>query len=244
MLASQLLVTAEVAAIALLAVGVRRAKRRLPAAGVELDLPERTHSLLTQSGMPARIAAIVATEFSILYYAVAAWRRPPFVPPRAGAFSYHKRNGLLGILYAILGAALVELTALEVLLRARHPVAANVFLVVDAFAVLWIVGFARAIQLRPILITPDSLLVRGGMQWSLSVPRSAVESFVVGRVRAPDKRTPGYVRATMGQPNVLVTLTGSVVAMGAYGTTRTVTRVGFAVDDPNTFSLALAGTAA
>jgi hypothetical protein len=44
----------------------------------------------------------------------------------------------------------------------------------------------------------------------------------------------------MGQPNVLIALTQPLVATGAYGTTRTVTRVGFAVDDPSTFSLALA----
>jgi hypothetical protein len=155
------------------------ARRRLAAAGVELDLSERTHTVLARSAMPARIAGIVATEFSILYQALAAWRRPAFAPAQSRAFSYHRENGLLGILYAILGSAIVELAALEFLLRARHHVAANVFLC-----------------------------------------------------------------ATMGQTNVLATLTGPLVAVGAYGTTRTVTRVGSSVDDPNTFSLALAATAA
>ncbi|HVE33881.1 MAG TPA: hypothetical protein VNC18_09995, partial [Gemmatimonadaceae bacterium] len=50
--------------------------------------------------------------------------------------------------------------------------------------------------------------------------------------------TPG--RAMMRQPNVPITLTQPLVATGAYGTTRTVTEVGFAGDDPSTFSLALA----
>jgi len=143
-------------------------------------------------------------------------------------------------LYTVLATAVIELAALEFLLRALHPVAANIFLVVDALAVLWILGYARAVRLRPILITDDALLIRGGIQWSLDVPRSAIETADVGKVKAPGKRTPGYLRATMGQPNVLITLTQPVVATGAYGTTRTVTRVGFAVDDPSTFSLALA----
>jgi len=143
-------------------------------------------------------------------------------------------------LYTVLATAVIELVALEFLLRALHPVAANVFLVVDAFAVLWILGYARAVQLRPILVTGDALLIRGGLRWSVDVPRSAIEAVDVGRVKAPDKRTPGYLRATTGQPNVLLTLTAPLVATGAYGETRTVTRVGFSVDDPNTFSLALA----
>jgi hypothetical protein len=233
-------VPAEVAVIGLIVIGVRRARRRLAEAGVELDVPERIHAVLAPSAVPRRIAAVVATESSILYYALAAWRRAPFVPARSRAFSYHKKNGLLAILYAVLATAVIELAALELLLRARHHLAANVFLVVDAFAVLWIIGYARAIQLRPILVTDDALQVRGGMQWALDVPRSAIETVNVGRVKAPGKRAPGYLRATMGQPNVLITLRQPLVAMGAYGTTRTVTRVGFSVDDPNTFSLALA----
>jgi hypothetical protein len=235
---------AEIAAVGLIAYGVRRARRRLAAAGVATDLPERIHAVLAQSGIPARAAGIVATEFSILYYALAAWRRDPFAPPPARAFSYHKRNGLLATLYAVLAVAVIELAALELLLRARHHVAANIFLIFDALAVLWILGYARAVQLRPILVTGDAVLVRGGMHWSINLPRSAIETVAVGRVSTPNKRTTGYLRATMGQPNVLLTLTHPIVATGAYGTTRTVTRVGFSVDDPNAFSLALGPTPA
>jgi hypothetical protein len=237
-------IPAEIAVLGLIALGVRRARRRLAEAGVELDLPERIRALLSQPGVPDRITGIVATEFSILYYALAAWRRAPFVPTHARAFSYHRKNALLAILYTLLATAIIELAALDLLLRARHHVAANVFLVVDAFAVLWILGFARAVQLRPILVTDDGLLIRGGVQWSLDVTRSAIETVAIGRVKVPGKRTPGYLRATMGQPNVLITLKHSLVATGAYGTTRTVTRVGFCVDDPNAFSLALAPASA
>jgi len=126
----------------------------------------------------------------------------------------------------------------------HHRVAANVFLVIDAFTVLWILGWARAVQLRPIVVTDDALLVRGGMQWSLDVTRAAIDTVAIGRAKAPGRRTPGYLRATMGQPNVLIALTHPLVATGAHGTTRTVTRVGFCVDDPNSFSLALEPTSA
>jgi hypothetical protein len=59
-------------------------------------------------------------------------------------------------------------------------VVANVFLISGAFAVLWILEFARTVQLRPNLVTADALLVRGGMQWALDVPRSTIESVVPG----------------------------------------------------------------
>jgi hypothetical protein len=94
-------VVAEVAAIAAIIFGTRRVRQALGGAGKELDIPERIHEAVAQSGMPARVASIVATEFSILYYALAVWRRNPFVPAHAHAFSYHRRSGLVAILYTI-----------------------------------------------------------------------------------------------------------------------------------------------
>ena len=77
---------------------------------------------------------VIATEFSILYYA----------PPRGVAIRLFQRdfvpshtiekNGLLAILYTVLATAAIELAALESLLRALHHVAASLLLVCDAFA--------------------------------------------------------------------------------------------------------------
>ena len=44
---------------------------------------------------------------SIFYYALASWRRKPFVPSGATGFSYHKKNGYAGILYTLARMSLV-----------------------------------------------------------------------------------------------------------------------------------------
>lgn len=79
----------------------------------------------TPPSVPGQVTGVVAAEFSILYYATAAWRRVPVAPARARTFSYHRKDGLLAILYAILATAVIELAALELLLRPHH-LAANV----------------------------------------------------------------------------------------------------------------------
>jgi hypothetical protein len=89
-----------------------------------------------------RNAGVVATEFSILYYALAVWRRKPFAPARARASSNHRKNGLLALLYTVLATAVIDPHWNS--FSALHLVAAHIFLVVDAFAVLWILGYARA----------------------------------------------------------------------------------------------------
>src|SRR5205814_896088 len=149
--------------------GVRTTNRRLTIAGTQLDVPERIRAALGTTAA-SRMADVVTMEGAIFYYALASWRRKPFAPDGALAFSYHKKNGYAGILYTLARMSLVEAVALDFVIRTRAPHAANVFLAVDLFAAFWLIGFARAVQLRPILLTPNTLHVRMGLQWSLDVP--------------------------------------------------------------------------
>jgi hypothetical protein len=112
-------------------------------------------------------------------------------------------------------------------------------LVVGVFGAIWMLGFARALQLRPILVTDDLLSIRSGLLWRLDVPRSMIGRIEIGPLKFPDKQTPGYLRAALGPPNVLITLRGPARAYGAYGTGREVLQVGLVLDDAKEFERAI-----
>jgi len=230
----------ELAVMTLIVLAVRQTQRRLSAAGVALDVPERIRAVLPSSLVSPRVVEIVATEASIFFYAFASWRRKPFIPPSARGFSYHQRNATAATFYMIFFASLVEVVAVHFVLRAVAPRADVAVLAVSVFGALWILGFARAVQLRPILLTDDELRVRSGLSWRADIPRAAIASVTFGRVNAPPKRTPGYVRAAFGDPNVLVTLHEPLRAHGPYGIERDVTRIGLVLDDLKGFELAMA----
>jgi len=232
----------ELAVIGLVVVGVRRTRRRLAESGVELDVPERIRLVLGGSSMQSRVADVMAMEASIFYYALASWRRKPFVPSGALSFSYHRRSGYLGLLYAVLGIALVETVAVDLVVRVRHPVAANVLLALGLFGIVWVLGMARGVRLRPVVVTRDDLLVRSGILWRLDVPRARIARVHTGRVSAPPKGTPGYLRAAPGTPNVLVELASPLTAHGPYGVEKRVERVGLVIDDLAAFQRAIATT--
>jgi hypothetical protein len=229
----------ELAVVALVVIGVRRAHRRLSAFSVELDIPERIGAVLADSPMNDRVAQIIATELSMLFYAFASWRRKPFLPASAQGFSYHGRNSYAAILYTIFFASIVELGVVHLLLRAVAPRAALAVLLVSAFGAVWILGFARSVQLRPIMVTRDELRVRSGLHWRIDIPRSAIERVEYGRVKAPPKRTPGYLRGALGTPNALVHLREARRAHGPYGIVRDVSRVGLVLDDVRGFQAAM-----
>jgi hypothetical protein len=221
----------EIGVVGLVIVGVRRTKRSLAAAGHEIDIPERIRLVLAGSGMPARIAELFATEVSMFVFAFASWGRKPFVPTGATGFSYHRKNGYVGLLYAILPLTLVEAIAVDFVVRVHHPVAANVLLAVDLFGALWLLGLARSVQLRPIVVTRDDIRVRNGLQWRLDISRSVIERVEFGKVPELPKRTPGYLRAAPGRPNALIVLREPLRAHGPYGLTRDVTRISLSLDD-------------
>lgn len=182
---------------------------------------------------------MVAAEPSILFYAFASWRSKPFVPEGARAFSYHRRNASVATLYTIFFASLVEIVAVHFLLRTAAPRVDIAVLLISAYGAVWVLGFIRAVQLRPILLTSQALLVRTGLLWRVDIPRTAIESIAFGNVKAPPKRTPGYVRAALGEPNVLITLRAPARAHGPYGIVRDVARVGLVIDDLKAFEQAM-----
>lgn len=229
----------ELAVVGFIVVGVRRTRRALAASGIELDVPERIRLVLGGSSMQSRVADVIATETSMFYYALASWRRRPFVPANAQPFFYHKKNGYAALLYTLAFVSIVEVAALDFLVRARHHMAANVLLAIGVFTGIWLLGLARAVQQRPILLTPTELQVRNGLQWRLDIPRDAIASIHFGRHNAPPKRTPGYLRTALGQPNAMIELREPLRARGPYGLERMVQRVGLVLDDVRAFEQAL-----
>jgi hypothetical protein len=233
-----LLLPLEVAAVALLVLLALWRRRGRPGAhDTPLDVPERLRDALTGAGLGDGVASALATEAAVFYYALAAWKRIPFAPAGSRAFSYHRRNAYAAILYAVVVAAVVEMGVVDLVVRARHVTAANVLFVVDVIAAIWLLGFARAVQLRPIVLTADALLIRNGLAASVAVPL-ADATIEFGRVRAPAKGTPRYLRAAMGEPNALLTLRAPALVRRAYGRTRLVDRIGLVLDDPKTFEAA------
>ena len=216
------------------------ASRALAAAGTELDVPERIRATLA-AAVPARIAAIVATELSVFYYALIAWRRKPFVPSGAQGFSYHRRNGYAALLFTVIGLAIVELFVADVLLRSRHPHIANGMLAVDVFGLVWLIGFVRAIQLRPIVVSRDAISVRIGVQWAIDIPRESIASASFGRVTVARRGTPEWIRG-LPSPNALLTLREPLVAEGPYGIKRPIRFVALSLDDPRSFQASVQGS--
>lgn len=239
-LVRHLVAPAELLLIGWLVLRVRRFTRDVGNGGAAMDVPERIRAALLHA-MPYRATAeVFATELSLGWYALLSWRRMPHVPGGMWAFSTHRRTGTTAILATLMAATVVEAVPLHFLLRTWTPRLAWLLTALSALALVWILGLLRSVQLRPVLLDAERLVVRAGIRWSVAIPREAIAGVEVGHLKLPrgDAR---LLRATIAtQPNVVVHLRAPVPAIGMYGTSREeLTTIAFAVDDRHGLAAAL-----
>jgi hypothetical protein len=220
----------EVALIAFVVIQVRARARRNPGKrdGDPVDL---LHASL-QPILPGA-ARFLAAELSIFYYALFSWRAKPYVPQGAQAFSLHKKSGHADLLYIVALASTMEIVPLHLLLRHWSLPAAWIATSLSLYGMIWLIGLARSIALRPVLVGPDSLDIKFGLLFRLRVPRESIAAVHIGPA---DGATVIPRRST---PNVCIEFVSVLDAEGPLGLRRPVRQLALSADDPADFEKAL-----
>jgi hypothetical protein len=203
--------------------------RPLLAGGVEIAVV----ALIVTRTRRRLVTAIAADEIAVLYYAFAAWRRKPEVPPGMEAYSTHQRAGTAVLFGSLAAISVVEAPLLHLLVMRWNVKAAWVLTVLSVYGAIWLVGMARAFVLRPVLVGNGELVIRSGLLWTLHAPLDRIASIHRGGGASDLRLCPG------GDPNVAMEFSEPMIAAGMFGRRRRVTRVALSIDDPPAFERAL-----
>lgn len=174
-----------------------------------------------------RVAAVIASEIAVFWYAIGSWRSRAHAPGGAVAFSHHRRSGHAGIVFGFILVLAVEGLAVHLLLLQWSPLAAWIFTTGTAYGAMWLIADFRATVLRPILVRDASIVFRAGFRFTLQVPLSRIA--VVGRER-PRFGSASVNLTFLGTPTHWLTLSEPMFAIGAYGFRRRVRAIGFEPD--------------
>lgn len=232
---------AEVAVLAFAAVRARKMIRRLRAGPRDADSFDAFRDALEETTGSHIVAYAIASEVALVWYALLSWRARPRVAEGDLAFTNDRRTGAAGLLFGLGVASTMELMVVHVLAARESGALAWVLTAASAYTLLWIVGFARALRLRPVTLGTESMRLRVGLLWDVTIPYAAIEA-VDAAPRTPiDRDAPGYLHAAFaGTPQTVLTLAAPVDAIGIYGIRRKgVRRIGVYVDDPGGFRDAL-----
>lgn len=168
----------------------------------------------------------------VWYYALAAWRATPEIPPGAIPFSYHERSGHAGLLFGVLVACAVEGIALHLWLYPKAPVITWVLTLSTIYAAIWFLADYRATTLLPILVTPTTIVVRAGMRHSIEIPRQLLHR--IDPTPPPDA-TLSINCTFMSTPSHWLILSEPVLMRLPYGLRKRVLAVGIEPDQPQKF---------
>jgi hypothetical protein len=222
--------SAEFAVVALIAFRLRRGLR---AAEADTDILSRIATAAREIVPSAKVAAVLAGEIAILYYAFASWRQQPHAPAGSRAFSIHQQSGVADLCTVLAGVSLVETVLVHLALMRWSVAAAWALSALSIYGMVWLVAMARSLVLRPVLVRDGELIARSGMLWTVCIPLADIASVESGDAIFGMKLPPA------SQPNVVLRLSEPVTARGIYGMTRRVSSLALAIDDQAAFLRAI-----
>jgi hypothetical protein len=223
----------ELLVLGYLAYAIHDARKRFRSA-TSFDAVLRMRTAALRIAGNRALAAILASELSIFYYAFRPFRAEREAPADGRSFSSHRESAAIAILATLTLVVVVETVAVHLLVSMWQPVVAWVLTALGVYSLFFVVAHARALALRPHVVSGAQLFVRNGLLHSADVPLAEIEEV---RTPLPKDRGPGRIlnAAAPAAPNVAVTLRRDREAVGMYGTRKRFRCVLLHVDEPASF---------
>lgn len=189
----------------------------------------------TAARLPARFAAILASELGVVWLAFTGWARRA---RRADASLFSMRRTQWLLIAPLLGWLLiVETVAFHLLLARWSPLAAWLATASSIYLLLWLTADWHAIRLHPVAVQDGTLWIRLGVRWRGQVPLSAVRA-----VTQLSARPEHACNLALLEPSVLVELHQPMELRGPFGLRRHADRIALTIDEPERFAAAVLGS--
>ena len=151
--------------------------------------------------------------------------------PSTQAFFYHR--AVAPMMWVLVGLVSIELIVVHLLLAHWSRIAASTLSVLTLGSIAWLIGVVRSFRRLPVLITPDTLVMRVGTLKSATVPLTQVAGLRQTWDGAAVKQRNVLNLALIAYPTVLVELRAPRPGR------RAVMALAHRRDDPAAFAAAL-----
>jgi hypothetical protein len=183
---------------------------------------------------------LLIAEVDMLRYAVLGWWAKPEIMPQAAIFSTYRESGFTAMASMVGVALVVETTVVHLLVTLWSARIAGWLLFFEAYTLVILLAHGQAVRLRPVLLTADTLHLKVGFVWQLTVP--VAELVAVASLRDTPTPAPDLLNLTkllFTPPNLVLTFSHPVTVKGPYGIQRTGRRLAVYLDQPQQFMAAL-----
>ncbi|WP_346732032.1 hypothetical protein, partial [Sphingomonas sp. GC_Shp_5] len=205
-----------------------RARRML---GDSAAAPDRWIAAAGQFAPPL-LVRLAAAELRVIHLALFRWGGSADIPADSRGFAYHRH--LAPICTALLILSGIETGVYHLLVGHWSRTAALVLFAISDLGFVYLVGLIKSFRLRPILITPDGVRVRGGLLIDQRIDLASITA-VATEIVGDEVRAPATLNAALlAWPNVLLRLDPPLLCRTGRRQRR-YTAVAFRLDDPAPF---------
>jgi ABC-type multidrug transport system fused ATPase/permease subunit len=218
---------------------VRQIRRRYRAARrPEAEFQETLEGVLAKIIDHPRFVRVLATELSIIYYGLFAWRNRPRHTTNNEVFTYDRKSGLgliAGVFFVLIA---IETPVLHYVISLKFPLIAWVVTALGLYGAVFILGDLNACRWRPIRVRAGNLELNTGLRWRCTIPLSQIE-FVESTTFDIESREGLLNAAVIGNQNLVIFLKSKHTATGIYGFEKEFDRVAVTADEPSRLAAAL-----
>jgi hypothetical protein len=122
----------------------------------ELDFYDSVLKVSSET-LPRLLAHLISLEISSIYYAFFKWKTEKLKPSE---FSYHKKSGIIAILFAFIFLILVETIALHILLIEWNFWITWLLTITSLYTIIQITAISKGLLNRPITIDNEEIMLR------------------------------------------------------------------------------------
>ena len=183
---------------------------------------------------PAKIAGLFVSEISVVYYGFLNWSS---LNLRENEFSYHRRSGTPAVFGALIFIVAVETFAVHIVLQKWSITAAWILSILSVYTALQLLGFARSLSKRPIILSDDKLSLRYGILNEVEIEYNDIEFIELSRkaLKYNDEVRKFSMLGDLESHNVVIHCNVVQTMKGIYGITKKFKTLALHIDDKDRF---------
>ena len=180
--------------------------------------------------LPKQVVMPVVMEISVFYYGFVCWKRREL---KKNEFSYHKANGTIALLIAILFLIAIETIVLHILLSRWSHIAAGILTLLSIYSGFQIFGFLKSILKRPISIENYRIYLRYGIMAETTIDIKDIESVELSSKDLDDNKETRKMSflGDLESHNIIIRLKTDNELTGLYGIKRKYRNLALHVDN-------------
>jgi len=180
---------------------------------------------------------IVMTEIKVMYYSIGVLFRKPSLP-QDSYYTYHRHSQIKPIVIVFIIIITLEAVGLHFLLSMWNDIIAWIALVLNAYAILYLIALSNSFRYLPNLLHNDRLHIRLGIQCDISIPLHSIQSIDKAKEIGLGEKQPKdlYIaHLRFDTPQFHIQLKEPINVKGSYGISKTISAIVLRVDEPQSF---------